>query len=175
MVVDITAEMTKSEITQYLSELNDDLRSIDVRGEVCLYGGAVMAVAYDARPDTDDVDAVFKPPDEIRKAISRIAERHSLPPDWMNDAVKGFLVPHEQRILIDLPNLSVFIPEPDYLLAMKAMSARPNTVDADDVRFLIRKLNLTTPQELFDIVEKYYARQRIKPATQFFIEELFEK
>ena len=93
----------------------------------------------------------------------------------MNDAVKGFLVPHEQRILIDLPNLSVFIPEPDYLLAMKAMSARPNTVDADDVRFLIRKLNLTTPQELFDIVEKYYARRRIKPATQFFIEELFEK
>ena len=175
MVLETTAEMTKAEITQYLSELNDDLSAINVKGEICLYGGAVMAVAYDARPDTDDVDAVFKPPDEIRKAIARIAARHSLPPDWMNDAVKGFLVPHQQRILIDLPNLSVFIPEPDYLLAMKAISARPDTVDADDVEFLIGRLNITSPQEVFAIVEKYYARRRIKPATQFFIEELFEK
>ena len=148
---------------------------MDVKGEICLYGGAVMALAYDARPDTDDVDAVFRPSEQIRKAAVRIANRNNLPPDWLNDAVKGFLVPHEQRVMFDFSNLKVFIPEPDYLIAMKSMSARPNTVDADDVRFLIDELQIESPEQLLDIVEKYYPRGRIKPATQFFIEELFEK
>jgi hypothetical protein len=53
--------VTKDEIKQYLDELNEELRSMEVKGELCLYGGAVMALVYDARPNTDDVDAVFKP------------------------------------------------------------------------------------------------------------------
>src|SRR5438132_7175733 len=168
-------QVNAEDIKRYLTELNDELRSMDVKGEICLYGGAVMALAYDARPDTDDVDAVFRPSEQIRKAAVRISNRNNLPPDWLNDAVKGFLVPHEQRVMFDFSNLKVFIPEPDYLIAMKSMSARPNTVDADDVRFLIDELQIESPEQLLDIVEKYYPRGRIKPATQFFIEELFEK
>jgi hypothetical protein len=38
--------VTKEEIKQYLSELNEELRAIGVKGEICLYGGAVMALAY---------------------------------------------------------------------------------------------------------------------------------
>jgi hypothetical protein len=33
-----------------LTELNEELRSINIKGEICLYGGAVMALAYNARP-----------------------------------------------------------------------------------------------------------------------------
>ena len=89
--------------------------------------------------------------------------------------VKGFLVPHQQRILFDLSNLKIFVPEADYLLAMKAISARSNTLDAADVRFLIDLLQIKSADAVLDIVEKYYPRQQIKPATQFFIEELFEQ
>jgi hypothetical protein len=42
-----------------------------------------------------------------------------------------------------------------------------------DVELLIKFLGLKTPDEVFAILEKYYPRQRVKPATQFFIEELF--
>lgn len=91
----------------------------------------------------------------------------------MNDGVKGFLVPHKQRILAEYPNLRVFIPEPDYLLAMKAISARTDTMDAADVKFLIGLLKMKSVDEVLTLVEKYYPRQQIKPATQFFIEELF--
>jgi len=51
---------------------------MDVKGELCLYGGAVMALVYDARPNTDGVDAIFKPVRYIRRAAGRIAERHNL-------------------------------------------------------------------------------------------------
>jgi len=93
----------------------------------------------------------------------------------LNDGVKGYIVEHPQRIFFDLSNLKVFVPEPDYLLAMKAISARIDTFDQADVQTLIGKLDLKTPDEVFSIVEKYYPRQQIKPATQYFIEELFEK
>lgn len=86
--------MDTAEIKQYLEELNDELRAIEVKGEICLYGGAVMCLVYDARPNTKDVDAVFKPTRELREAIKRVAAAHGLPSDWLNDAVKDYVVPH---------------------------------------------------------------------------------
>jgi predicted nucleotidyltransferase len=69
----ITAEQVNAEeIKLYLTELNDELRSMNIKGEVCLYGGAVMSLAYNARPDTDDVDAIFEPVRYIRKAAGRV-------------------------------------------------------------------------------------------------------
>lgn len=167
--------MTAEEITRYLTELNDELRLMDVKGEVSLYGGAVMCLVYDARPATKDVDAVFRPTSEMRTAIARVAERNDLDEDWLNDGVKGYLVAHEQRVLFNFSNLKIFVPEPDYLLAMKAISARAETFDPNDVKTLINLLGLTSPAQVFEIVEKYYPRQQIKPATQYFIEELFQE
>ena len=167
--------MTAEEIRKYLGELNDELSEIDLKGEISLYGGAVMCLVYNARPATKDVDAIFRPASEMRKAISSVAQRNGLPDDWINDGVKDFLVRHPQRIYLDLSNLKIFVPEPDYLLAMKAMSARPETVDRDDVITLIRLLDIKKANEVFSILEKYYPSQQIKPATQYFIEELFER
>lgn len=79
--------MQKTAIVEYLQELNQELTALDVIGEVCLYGGAVMCLVYDARPSTKDVDAVFQPTQQMRQAIALVAERHNLRSDWLNDAV----------------------------------------------------------------------------------------
>src|SRR5256885_11555962 len=101
-------QVNAEEIKRYLSELNEELRSMDVKGEICLYGGAVMALAYRARPDTDDVDAVFEPVRFIRRAAARVAERNGLETGWLNHAVKMFVVPHGKRILLDQSHLKVY-------------------------------------------------------------------
>ena len=165
--------MTAEEIKRYLAELNDELELKSIKGEVSLFGGAVMCLVYDARPATKDVDAIFRPAADIRKAIERVAEKHDLERDWMNDAVKGFWAEHKERILFEFSHLIVFVPDPDYLLAMKAIAARGGTYDREDVEKLIEHLGLTSAGEVFDIVEKYYQRNQIKPWTQFFIEDLF--
>lgn len=166
--------MTTQEIEKYLSELSDELSEMGVRGEICLYGGAVMCLVYQARPSTKDVDAVFQPTSQMRAAAERVAQANGLRGDWLNDAVKGFVVVHPQRILFDFPALKVYVPEPDYLLAMKTLAARVDTSDKDDIVFLIELLKLQTADEVFAILEKYYPRRQIKPVTQFFVEELFE-
>lgn len=167
--------MEAEEIKQYLSELNDELRSMEVKGEVCLYGGAVMCLVYNARPSTKDVDAVFEPVRYIRKAAGRVAEAHGLRKDWLNYAVRMFLVPHERRILFDFPHLKIYVPPPDYLLAMKTLAARANTDDRNDIEFLIDRLSLQSAGQVFEIVKSYYPRKQVNPTTQFLIEEIFER
>jgi hypothetical protein len=166
--------MEATEIKQYFTELNDELRALEIKGEICMYGGAVMCLAYNARPATKDVDAVFEPVKQIRTAAGRIAEKHGLNQDWLNYAVKMFLVPHERKILFDLPNLKIYIPTPDYLLAMKTLSARPDTSDLQDIEFLIARLDLQSVDDVASIVAQYYPHKQMKPATQFLLEEIFE-
>ena len=166
--------MTAEEITKYLTELNDELRLMDIKGEVSLYGGAVMVLAFKARIATKDVDAIFYPTAEIRSAAKVIAERHDLIESWLNDGVKGYVVEHSQAVLFHLPNLTVFIPEPDYLLAMKALAARADTEDESDVITLVRSLGLTSAEEVFSIIEKYCTLKQIPPKCHYFIQGLME-
>ena len=166
--------MTKDEIRQYLDELDEELRAMEVKGELCLDGGAVLALVYDARPNSDDVDAVFKPVRYIQRAAGKIAERHGLPKGWLNYAVKMFLVPHEQRILFDLPSLKVYVPPAQYLLAMKVLSSRSNPKDRGDIKTLIKNLGLTREEEVLEIVKDYYPKKEVKPGTSMFIKEIFE-
>ena len=165
--------MSPDEIRRYLSELNEELRTMDVKGELCLYGGAVMALVYDARPNTDDVDAIFKPVRYIRRAAGRIAERHNLPKDWLNYAVKMFVVPHEQRVLFDMSHLKVYIPPGQYVLAMKALSARANMQDRRDIKILIEKLGVRSEEQVIEIVKHYYPNKEVKPATLMLLKEIF--
>ena len=60
----------------------------------------------------------------------------------------------------------------EYMLAMKCISARFDTHDLEDVKFLIKHLEITTVRKALDIVEKYYPRKRIPPKTQYLLEEL---
>ena len=167
--------MTAKEIEQYLREINNELALKDVKGEICLYGGAVMCLVFKARPSTKDVDAVFEPVKYIRAAIRIITERHNLPFDWLNFAVKMFVVEHEKRILFDLPHLKVFVPTADYLLAMKILASRVESFDLEDIKFLLDKLKLQTVEDALQIVKNYYPHKQIKPETRFLLEELFEK
>lgn len=50
--------MTAAEIEKYLSEINEELAAKNVIGEICIYGGAAMCLAFKARPATKDVDAI---------------------------------------------------------------------------------------------------------------------
>lgn len=167
--------MTAEEITNYLTELNDELRLVEIKGEISLYGGAVMCLAFKSRPATKDVDAIFEPVRAVRNAARRVAERHNLNIDWINLAVEMFVVDHIRQVLFDFSHLKVFVPEGDYLLAMKVLALRPDTYDVEDLEFLIKELKLGSSQEIIDIVEDYYPKKTIKLDTLNLLDEYFEK
>lgn len=73
-----------------------------------------------------------------------------------------------------MPNLTVLVPDPDYLLAMKALAARTDTEDEADIRHLVDQLGIRSAAEVFSTIEKYYPKQQIPVRTQYLVEELFE-
>jgi hypothetical protein len=166
--------MTSDEIEKYLREIDTELAKQNIIGEICIYGGVAMCLAFKARPSTKDVDAVFEPIKSIRGIISKIAEKYHLRQDWLNFVVKIFVVEHEKQILFDFKNLKVFAPNSDYLLAMKVLALRAESFDSEDVKFLIDILQILSVEKVLEIVKNYYPRKEIKSETIFQLEELFE-
>jgi hypothetical protein len=117
-----------------LMALDVELGRSGVRGELFVVGGAAMAMAYDARRATVDVDATFLPASEVRKAARRVAEDLGLEPDWLNDGAKAFMPGNDpdQISVFEGNNLSVAAASPRYLLAMKLLAARVDR-DQDDI------------------------------------------
>ncbi len=160
-------------IRELFAALDQELARRSVVGEVGLLGGAVMCLVFRARESTKDVGALFAPTREIRDAAVAVARTFGIADDWLNDAAKGFVVSSPPRIqVLELPNLRVWAPTADYLLAMKCVSARFDMHDADDVAFLVRHLGLATPGEVFERITRYYPSGRVPPRTRFLVEEL---
>lgn len=167
--------LTKAKIRQLLELLEAELAAAGAKGELYLVGGAVMCLALNARDATRDVDAFFKPTELIRQAAARVAARANVPDTWLNDAVKGFLSPRgEFRSYLELPHLRVYVAEPHYLLAMKcaAMRLGEEFHDLEDVRYLLRYLNIENVDEALTVVTRYFEEEQLHPKTRLALEEL---
>jgi hypothetical protein len=167
--------LSSGEIRRLLTLLDADLATHGVDGEVYLVGGAVMCLAFNAREATKDVDGLFEPAKAIREAAARVAAASGLDASWLNDAVKGYLSPRgEFEPFLDLPHLKVFVAHPRYLLAMKCAALRLGEEfhDLDDVRYLLRYLNVSSVEDALAIVTQYYDAAQLLPKTRLILEEL---
>ncbi|MCE9625127.1 MAG: hypothetical protein K8R69_06715 [Deltaproteobacteria bacterium] len=163
-------------IKNLFSALNAELKKAEIQGEIGICGGAVMCLVFQAREATKDIDGIFEPTEEIRKASRRVAKSFGLAEDWLNDAAKGYFhIDPPRESVLELSHLRVWAPSADYMLAMKCISARFDTHDKDDVLFLIQYLELKSPKAVFSIIQKYYPHERVPPKTQFLIEEILTK
>ena len=165
--------MSRDEIVALLTALGARLADRGIEGEMYVVGGAAIALAFDARRSTHDIDAVFEPKTEIYKIAAEIAAEQDLDEGWLNDAVKGFLsgVDPEAPLALEVPGLRVSTASPRILLAMKVLSHRPGE-DEDDLRLLARELELTRARDILDVAETVYG-DRLDVAARFFVEELF--
>ena len=164
----------RNELLNAFELLDDELGRIGVEADIFVVGGAAMAVAYDARRATTDVDAVFVPSVEVRIAASRVAEELGLEEDWLNDGVKGFLpgADAEQVGVYEGSNLHVAAASPKFLLAMKLMASRTER-DIDDIKTLYEICGFTTAEEGLAVLESYYPQDLILPRVQFLLMEMF--
>ena len=168
-------KLTATTIRRAFNLLNDELAQVGVVGELHVVGGAVMCLTLGARDSTADVDALIRPTAVVREAAARVAEAEGFPDGWLNDAVKGFLTPTaEFDPFLELSNLRVFTARPAYLLALKCVAMRMGEEfrDVEDVRFLLRLLNISTADEALRIVTQYIDASRIPLKTQLALEEM---
>ncbi len=172
-------QLSKEQIISAFAALNDKLMTKEIIGEICVFGGAAMVLAFDARQSTRDVDAIFMPKGYMADAIAEVADEFALRSDWLNDGVKGFVSESGDMTDDGMPQFShlrIMRPSSTYLLAMKCLAARVGGYDTagdeEDALTLINQLGLNTVEEIIDVVCRYYSEQAIQPKTRYFIEEL---
>jgi predicted nucleotidyltransferase len=165
--------LSRDQILQALTRLAAVLEARGVQGELYLVGGAAIALAYDARRATRDVDAVFAPKQAVYEAARVVAEELNLPENWLNDAVKLYLRGEdpEPRQPFDLPGLRVLVASPRYLLALKLLASRRE--DEQDIQMLLNLLQIQSVDEALKVVLSVYPEGQMLPKTRFILEEIF--
>ena len=170
--------LTQADLRRLFELLNKELRRSGTQGELFLVGGAVMCLAYATRPSTQDVDALFRPPTQVREAAARVAIQAKVIADWLNDAVKGFMSPRgDFATFLELDHLRIMMARPEYLLAMKCLAMRIGAEfhDEDDIRYLLRLLEVRNYEKAVAIISKYYPLERFPQKTLYALAELLPK
>jgi len=165
--------LNREQILRALIRLAAVLEARGVQGEVYLEDGAAIALAYDARRATRDVDAVFAPKQAVYEAAQVVAEELNLPENWLNDAVKLYLRGEDPEPLqpLDLPGLRVLVASPRYLLVLKLLASRRE--DEQDIRTLLNLLQIQSVDEALEVLLSVYPERQILPKTRFMLEEIF--
>jgi len=169
------------------------LRGIDVKAkdariliDLSVYGGAALALAFDLREATRDVDAVVRGHAGFLKRVAmEVARDEGWPEDWLNDGVKGFTSEHEQMLLMETfagspdGGLRIHVPTPEYLFAMKCMAMRPEGLDGShdisDIEALADLAGIEDFASALTLVEAFYPAARIPPKVSFGLEEIMER
>jgi hypothetical protein len=145
--------------------------------DVYVFGGAAMVIAYDARPATRDIDAVFKPDTEVLEAAHEVARERQWPRSWLNNQATVYLsqLPDRgQRVILEAPGIRCMAASPEHLLAMKVMAAR-QTQDVSDIRFLMELLGLRTFADVQRTVADVFPTSPIGDRARLLIEDILER
>lgn len=153
--------------------LGDKLRRRGVVGELHVFGGAAMVLAFDARAATRDVDALFEPDGPVLDAAREVAAELELPRSWLNNQAGSYVSGWAGRgtPVYDHPHLRVMTTPAKHLLAMKVRAAR-SVRDADDIRLLLDTLQLDTLEEIVELVERYFPDEPLSARSRLLVEDL---
>ena len=175
--------LTKPRITGALRRLGELAHARKLTLELSLYGGAVFTLVYDSRPATKDVDAVVRPSAVAKELAALVATEQGLPEDWLNESVKQFLAPKEEKRRLAGhefgPGLRVSVPTAAYLLALKLRACRPPLPgypgDEGDIRFLLRKIRHNSLVAVEAIFEKFFPGDALSERATALVEETLEE
>jgi hypothetical protein len=169
--------VNKGQLEEAFRRLAVELKRGNTVGEIYVFGGAAMVLAYQARAATRDVDALFEPREKVHTAALRIAEELSLPRWWLNDQATVYLprVGDERaRLVFDHPNLRVTVVSPEHLLAMKALAAR-SYADLDDIALLCNRLNITQVRDVEALCARIYPDEPLTDRAHLAVEDLLQR
>jgi len=156
-------------------QLGDRLVRRGVIADIYVFGGAAMALAYDARRATRDIDAVFKPHGIVLEEARIVADELGLPDWWLNEQASTYVAPDGDPSaprVFDHPGLRVAAASPEHLLAMKTLAARRR--DSDDIRFLVRRLGLASVDEVLAVCAEVFPEEPIPERARLILEDALE-
>ncbi|MEV6518559.1 DUF6036 family nucleotidyltransferase [Micromonospora chalcea] len=166
--------LDRTAIEDAFRRLGDRLAKRGVIADLYIFGGAAMALAYDARRSTRDIDAVFQPHGVVLDEARAVADELGLPHWWLNEQASAYVAPGGDASaprVFDHPGLRVAAASPEHLLAMKVRAARRR--DAEDIRFLIDHLGLTSAEQVLDLCAEIFPEEEVPGRARLVLDDVF--
>jgi hypothetical protein len=166
--------LSKAKTLSLLRLLGERLTFKGIKGEMIIAGGTAMMLIHNAREATEDIDAVYFPPDIIDSIVYDLTIEFKLPHNWLNDSVSGFInrdAPVEDFMSfgsLKIKNLSA-----NYLLAMKILSFRED-YDFEDIKILIKALSIFSKDEIISLTRYYFPEESLSPNVNLILPSLIE-
>ena len=167
--------LDRSAIENAFRRLGERLARRGVVADLYVFGGAAMALAYDARRSTRDIDAVFQPHGIVLDEARAVANELGLPQWWLNEQASVYVAPGGDSAaprVFDHPGLRVSAASPEHLLAMKVLAARRR--DGDDIRFLVKHLGLSTVEEVLALCAEVFPDEEVPARARLVLEDAFD-
>lgn len=158
--------------------LDERLGRRGVIARIHVVGGVALALAWEDRRTTRDVDALFETDRHgvLVEEIHDVAAELGLPASWLNEQAT-FYAPADYRshegTVYDGSYLQVAVASAEVVLAMKVRAARPT--DVDDIRFLLGVLGIDGPAGIavvLDVHDRYFPGDPLPTSKQMIIEDL---
>ena len=150
-----TTGFDRARIIELLTELGRRLSAKGVAGRLYVVGGAAMALEFDTRRTTRDIDAVMHPPTTVADEAASMATDLGLPLGWLSAAAQAFIpLPGQDPVFFDVEGLQVAVSSAANLLAMKMAAGRPQ--DITDLVVLFAHLKIRNPEQAVDMAERMY-------------------
>jgi hypothetical protein len=181
--------LTAKDLQDAFMELGTRARREGKVIDLAIYGGSALMLASNFRVTTRDVDAVAEgSQDTIACLAEDIARVRNWPSDWLNNGVRTYLSPNvnglqEHHALLRAypseqePGFRVFVPRPEYMLAMKLIAMRIDPTgdksDVADILNLIDIVGFTTLEDIIDFAASFYPEAKISARLRLGIRELW--
>ncbi len=154
----------RADLERAFTRLGERLARRGIVADVFVVGGAAIALAYDAKRVTKDVDALYVPHGIVHEEALGVARELGLPRWWLNEQASVYISATEdadKRRVFDHPGLRVVAASPRHIFAMKALAARER--DLPDLRLLA------------DIAGIHSVDVAVSCATEFFPDEVMSE
>ena len=168
--------LSHEKLHQAFEFLAEECAKRGVVGEVHVFGGAAMVLAFHSRLATRDVDAIFAPDTEVLEGAWVVAKKLGLPKSWLNNQASSYMSGKAGRgtPVFDRPSLRVSVTPPEHLLAMKVRAARALR-DGDDIEVLLHHLNISKYGDVVKIVARYFPHDPLSQKSIVLLKEIMGK
>lgn len=164
----------RAELERAFTLLGERLSRHGVVADIFVVGGAAIALAYDARRVTRDVDALFVPHGLVHDEALEVARELGLPRWWLNEQASVYISAAEdagKRRVFDHPGLRVVAASPRHIFAMKALAARER--DLSDLRLLAGLAGIKSLEAALACAGGFFPDETPSERAQRVLAELF--
>lgn len=137
-------------------------------------GGAAMALVYDARRVTRDIDSVVLDGcGPLTEEVRAIATERRLPTTWLKEQASSYVSPRPdigQSRVFDHANLTVAAASAEHLLAMKLLAGRAS--DVGDLRLLLRILAISDRAGAELVLETVFPGSVLSERARLIVEDI---